>query len=60
MVYFLDLSVEDAMKRGQFGEERYEKAEMQRVVRTKFHEMKDSTWKEINALDSMDTIHNEL
>ena len=48
------------MKRGQFGEERYEKAEMQRVVRTKFHEMKDSTWKEINALDSMDTIHNEL
>lgn len=37
---FLDLSPEEAAKRGGFGEERYEKAEMQARVRESFAEMR--------------------
>jgi len=41
----LDLSIEDAMKRGDFGEERYEKKEFQIKVREKFMLLCDSSWK---------------
>lgn len=36
LVLFLDISTEDAAKRGGYGEERYEKQEMQTKVRTLF------------------------
>lgn len=36
LVLFLDISSEDAAKRGGYGEERYEKEEMQTKVRTLF------------------------
>jgi dTMP kinase len=39
-VYFSDISVEDASLRGAYGEERYEKVDFQRAVRSRFLEMK--------------------
>lgn len=45
MIIFLDISVEDAMKRGEFGQERYEKKDIQERVRELFHEMKEDNWK---------------
>ena len=60
VVYFLDLAVEDAMKRGQFGEERYEKEAMQRIVRKNFHALRQPNWKLIDATESMEKIHNFL
>jgi dTMP kinase len=40
LVLFLELSVEDALKRGNFGSERYEKEEFQRKVATQFQKLK--------------------
>jgi dTMP kinase len=40
VVFFLEIGVEEARKRGGFGEERYEKVEMQKRVRELFEELK--------------------
>lgn len=45
LVIFLDISVENAMKRGEFGQERYEKKDVQEKVRDLFHLMKEDNWK---------------
>ena len=42
LVIFLDLSPENAEKRGGFGDEKYEKREMQAEVRRLFHNLADS------------------
>jgi dTMP kinase len=39
LLFFLDISAEDAARRGGYGEERYEKEEMQTRVRTLFKEL---------------------
>jgi dTMP kinase len=44
-VLYLQLSIEDAMKRGGFGQERYEKVEAQTIVKQIYEkELRDSTW----------------
>lgn len=44
-VLYLQLSIEDAMKRGGFGQERYEKVEAQTVVKQIYEEkLRDETW----------------
>ncbi|CAM0137592.1 unnamed protein product [Umbelopsis sp. WA50703] len=45
LVLFLDLPIESAEKRGGFGEERYEKRDMQIKVRELFLQMQDPLWK---------------
>lgn len=40
-IIYLDLTVEEAAKRGNYGEERYEKEEFQKVVRQQFMGMKE-------------------
>ncbi len=57
MVYFLDLAVEEAMKRGDFGDERYEREAMQRAVRENFHALRQETWKLVDARGSVDDVH---
>eukprot|EP00968_Pinguiococcus_pyrenoidosus_P013745 scaffold1245_cov252-Pinguiococcus_pyrenoidosus.AAC.8 len=37
----MDLSIDDAMKRGEWGAERYEKEDMQRRVRSNFHALRE-------------------
>lgn len=41
LVIFLDISSEDAAKRGSFGEERYEKKEIQDRVRVMFNKLRE-------------------
>lgn len=45
LVLMLNLSPEAMMARGGFGEERYEKEEIQAKVAKVFKNMQDSTWK---------------
>lgn len=44
LVLFLDLSIDEAEKRGGFGEERYEKRDLQMKVREEFMKLKDESW----------------
>lgn len=62
-VIYLDMPVEEAAKRGQFGEERYEKIDFQIKVREKFMALKASDeangvvpWHTIDASQSIDEI----
>lgn len=45
LVIFLDLPVDDAKERGEFGEERYEKVDMQRKVAANFKLLQTDSWK---------------
>jgi dTMP kinase len=51
LVCFLDVSSEEASKRGGFGEERYEKQDFQEKVRKNYNELmlQDNTWKVVNT-----------
>ena len=61
-VIYLDLTIEQAMTRGAFGEERYEKEGMQRKVRDNFFALMkgtgagDTTWHVLDASKSMDEV----
>lgn len=72
-VVFLDLSIEDAMQRGEWGGERYEKEDMQRKVRDNFHLMmahdrrlrdagdaKVPEWHVVDARGSMDEVADKI
>jgi thymidylate kinase len=50
-VCFLDVSSEEAAKRGGFGDERYERKEFQEKVRINYDRLMDGdpTWKRINT-----------
>lgn len=50
------LTVEEAAKRGGFGEERYEKVELQQKVKEKFDAMRDETWHTVDANQPMDAV----
>jgi dTMP kinase len=57
------MSVEDAAKRGSYGEERYEKEEFQRAVRSKFMELKDRDsvpWFVVDACQTKEAIHESI
>ncbi|ORY84846.1 thymidylate kinase-domain-containing protein [Protomyces lactucae-debilis] len=63
LVLFLDLSVETAAKRGGFGEERYEKADLQYKVRQAFLEMAKAggvTWQMFDANTSIDDLASQI
>jgi dTMP kinase len=56
-IIYLDLPIEKAMLRGQFGEERYEKENFQRLVRDNFFEMMKQGDKDLwNVIDADQTI----
>ena len=62
-IIYLDMSVEDAAKRGNYGEERYEKEEFQRTVRSKFMELKQRDtvpWFVIDATQTKEAIHESI
>ena len=60
LVLFLDLSQEEAQRRAQFGEERYEKEEFQRKVYANYHLLKDETWKVIDADRTIEELQEVL
>jgi len=67
-VIYLNLSVEDAQKRGDFGGERYEKVEFQkkvkngfdRIIATEQKENKYTAWNVIDANNDRDSIHQQI
>lgn len=72
-IIYLDLSVEEAAKRGNYGEERYEKEEFQKVVRQQFSFLQEAdgkkcqsdltstpVWHVLDAGRSIEDIHQEI
>lgn len=49
VVFFLDLPIDEAMKRGEFGNERYEREGFQRKVYSNFKDMVTDKWRTIDA-----------
>lgn len=60
MTFFLDLPTSEAEKRGGFGEERYEKRELQEKVRRVFHELKGKEWVMVDARGSVQAMHEAI
>jgi len=55
-VIYLSMDIEAAAQRGGFGQERYETMEMQKAVKAQFTAMKDATWAELDATQSIDVV----
>ena len=51
VVFYLDISIKDAEMRGQFGEERYEKAEFQQRVADIYKQLRSDDWKVNNIVN---------
>merc|ERR1712113_360187 len=64
-IIFLNLSVTDAQKRGNYGDERYEKVEFQKNVKAAFDQIiekekvnnKHTKWNMIDANNGIENIH---
>eukprot|EP00240_Pyramimonas_obovata_P014850 CAMPEP_0118941682 /NCGR_PEP_ID=MMETSP1169-20130426/34430_1 /TAXON_ID=36882 /ORGANISM="Pyramimonas obovata, Strain CCMP722" /LENGTH=215 /DNA_ID=CAMNT_0006886511 /DNA_START=244 /DNA_END=891 /DNA_ORIENTATION=- len=59
-VMYLKISVEDAAKRGGFGEERYEKLDFQKKVTSKFEDLRDDSWHIVDATQSMEAVQEQV
>ena len=65
VVLFLDMTIEQAKERGQFGEERYEKEEFQRTVRQRFQQLMEAEgnnvpWVIVDAARTMDEVEADV
>jgi len=60
VVIFLKLPIEAALKRGEFGKERYEKIEIQQRVQKNFALLKTSSWTELDAARSVEELAAEV
>jgi len=60
LTFFLDLPTALAERRGGFGEERYEKRELQEKVRDVFLRLKAKEWVMVDAQKSVETLHQEI
>ncbi|KAL7751844.1 hypothetical protein RI367_002844 [Sorochytrium milnesiophthora] len=61
LVLYMDMSVDDAAKRGGYGEERYEKVAFQRQVRQLFLDrLRDPSWKIMDATKSIEELEREI
>jgi dTMP kinase len=59
-VFYLYLSSDEARKRSDYGKERYEKTTFQEAVAGVYEQLKDDSWKCINASDSIDDISEHI
>jgi dTMP kinase len=60
LVIYLDMEISQTMERGGYGEERYEKKEMQLKVKENFKKLMDSKWQTINGVGSIESIHSQI
>ncbi len=62
LVIYLDLSSEEAKKRGGYGQERYEKPGFQEMVRRGYDRIRSRrpSWKTLDASQSKDQLHEEI
>lgn len=58
LVLFLETN--DADKRNGFGDERYESKSFQKQVLEKFEQLKDSSWKMIDAGKDIESVHKQI
>jgi len=59
-VFYLDIPVDEASSRGDFGGERYEVSSFQKTVQERFKLLKDDSWQVIDARDTIENIHKKL
>lgn len=60
VVYFLELTPEEAARRGGFGGERYEIPAFQKAVLEQFDTLKGPHWETIDASGTVDQVHDIL
>lgn len=60
LVLYMDISPEASAARGGFGGERYEKTDFQRKVIEQFKGLMDQQWARIDAVNDIDSIHNQI
>lgn len=60
LVVFLNLSIEEAEKRGDFGGERYEKRDMQIEVKRQFEALQDESWCVLDANTTIESLHQSI
>ena len=60
LVCFLDVSEAVAIKRADFGGERYEMTEFQRRVRDNYELLRDETWVTVSADNSLEEVQEAL
>ncbi len=66
-VIFLNMPVEEAAKRGNYGEERYEKQDFQRLIQQKFLALQEEDralgqqeWLVVDATQSIEDVHSRI
>eukprot|EP00658_Telonema_sp_P-2_P077346 TRINITY_DN6969_c0_g2_i5.p1 TRINITY_DN6969_c0_g2~~TRINITY_DN6969_c0_g2_i5.p1 ORF type:complete len:163 (-),score=58.94 TRINITY_DN6969_c0_g2_i5:84-572(-) len=62
LVVYMDMPIEDAAKRGEFGNERYEKVEFQKAVQQQFYQEMKEDWKVLDAtlpIEELEKIINQ-
>ncbi|CAG8717946.1 10090_t:CDS:2, partial [Dentiscutata heterogama] len=60
IVFFMDLTSEEAERRFGFGNERYEVKAFQEKVKKTFYLLKDQTWKVLDACGTVKELHEEI
>uniref|UniRef100_A0A6B2LIZ6 Thymidylate kinase n=1 Tax=Arcella intermedia TaxID=1963864 RepID=A0A6B2LIZ6_9EUKA len=60
IVFYLHLSINNAMQRGEFGSERYEKEDFQIKVQSIFEKLKEDYWVSVDASQSIDNISKTI
>lgn len=60
MVCFLDLPPSEALKRAEFGGERYEHIDIQKKVLESYKSLRDNSWKTVDASNDVETVHTQL
>ena len=59
-MFYLELPAEAALEREQFGGERYETTEFQKLVKQQFCAMMEGSWRVLNAARTIDDLHKEI
>lgn len=60
VVFYLDISINDAQQRGSFGKERYEKVEFQEKVADIYKQLRSDDWKVVDATKDVNEIHVDI
>ncbi len=60
VTFFMDLDPSLAAKRGNYGEERYEKEEFQHKVYKKYLEIKDASWVMLDATKTKEELEEKV
>lgn len=60
VVFYLDISINDAQQRGSFGKERYEKVEFQEKVADIYKQLRSDDWKVVDATKDVNEIHADI